>query len=129
MIKYYALTKHNQIKDILFDIIDTPISPELSDKNQKTEDFIGKYEVNDYILYRFLACGDDENRISYLVSKAFNYSLEEANTATNNFFKRFYTAQFKRQALPDGPKVLDISLSPRSDWRMHQTLRGNYGKY
>lgn len=123
MIKYYALTKHNQIKDILFDIIDTPISPELSDKNQKTEDFIGKYEVNDYILYRFLACGDDENRISYLVSKAFNYSLEEANTATNNFFKRFYTAQFKRQALPDGPKVLDISLSPRSDWRMPSDVK------
>lgn len=123
MIKYYALTKHSAIKDILFDIIDTPISPELSDKGQKTEDFIGKYEVNDYILYRFLSCGDDENRIKILVSKAFNYSHDKANEAVSNFFRRFYNAQFKRQALPDGPKVLDISLSPRSDWRMPSDIK------
>lgn len=123
MIKYYALTKYQSIKDILFDIIDTPISPELSDIGQATEDFIGKYEVNDYILYRFLSCGDDEERISYLVSKAFNYSPKKAKESTQNFFKRFFAAQFKRQALPDGPKVLDISLSPRSDWRMPSDIK------
>lgn len=118
MIEYYANTKYSDVANILFDIIDTPISPELSDKGQKTEDSIGKYEINDFILNRFLSCGDDKKRIVFLLTKTFNISYLDANNAVDKFFKRFYTQQFKRQALPDGPKVLDISLAPRSDFRM-----------
>lgn len=118
MIKYYALTKFNNIEKVLLDIIDTPISPELSDQSQKTEDAIGKYEINDFILNRYLSCGDDKNRIEFLLKKAFDLNNIEAKNACDNFFKRFFQQQFKRQALPDGPKVLDISLAPRSDYRM-----------
>ncbi len=123
MVKYYAETKFNNIKDILLDIVDTPISPELSGSDQKTEDNVGKYEVNDYILYRYLSCGDSENRIKFLVKKAFELKEEEANKYVDNFFKRFFTQQFKRQALPDGPKILDVSLSPRADYRMPSDIK------
>jgi len=118
MIKYYALTKYTNLAKVLSDIIDTPISPELSDSSQKTEDTIGKYEINDYILNRYLACGDDKERIRFLLNKAFDMNNIETEDAVNNFFRRFFTQQFKRQATPDGPKVLDISLAPRSDYRM-----------
>ena len=118
MIEYYASTKYKNVSDILLDIVNTPISPELSDKGQKTEDSIGKYEINDFILNRFLSCGDEKKRISFLLVKTFNITYLDANKAVDNFFARFFTQQFKRQALPDGPKVLDISLSPRSDFRM-----------
>ncbi len=118
MIENYAKTKFSDISNVLLDIIDTPISPELSSNDQKTEDFIGKYEVNDFILYRFLSCGDDATRIEMLLSKAFDLNQEAASTAVKNFFNRFFMSQFKRQALPDGPKILDVSLSPRSDFRM-----------
>ncbi len=118
MIREYAIHKYPDLKENLFDIIDTPISPELSDKDQKTEDSIGKYEVNDYILNRYLSCGDSKERIEFLLTKAFNFNNLESKTYVDNFFKRFFTQQFKRQAIPDGPKVLDISLNPRSDYRM-----------
>ncbi len=118
MIAYYAKTKYKDIADVLFDIIDTPISPELSGSDQKTEDAIGKYEINDFILNRYLSCGDNKNRVAFLLTKTFNISYLEANNHVNNFFNRFYKQQFKRQALPDGPKVLDISLAPRSDFRL-----------
>ncbi len=118
MIEYYAKTKYKDISNVLFDIIDTPISPELSGSDQKTEDTIGKYEINDFILNRYLSCGDDKNRIAFLLTKAFNITYLDANNAVDNFFNRFYKQQFKRQALPDGPKVLDISLAPRSDFRL-----------
>lgn len=118
MIENYAKTKFANISNILYDIVDTPISPELASNDQRTEDFIGKYEVNDFILYRFLSCGDDEARIAMLLKKAFKMSDDNANAAVKNFFNRFFKSQFKRQALPDGPKVLDVSLSPRSDFRM-----------
>ncbi|MCR5786928.1 MAG: NAD(+) synthase, partial [Acholeplasmatales bacterium] len=116
--KYYGVYKYKELADILNDIIDTPISPELSNKGQSTEASIGKYEINDYILNRFLSCGDDKERIKFLLKKTFNLTEEDIEKNVSNFFRRFFTQQFKRQALPDGPKVLDISLSPRSDFRM-----------
>lgn len=118
MIREYALNKYPLLKEILFDIIDTPISPELSDKGQSTEDSIGKYEVNDFILNRYLSCGDSKERIVFLLMKAFNFNKLESTNYVDNFFKRFFSQQFKRQATPDGPKVLDISLNPRADYRM-----------
>lgn len=123
MIENYAKFKYPELYDCLMDIVHTPISPELAGSDQKTEDAIGKYEINDYILYRFLSCGDSEERIVYLVKEAFGFDLEMANNYVRNFFRRFYSQQFKRQALPDGPKILDISLAPRSDFRMPSDVK------
>lgn len=118
MVKMHASHDFKNIHDTLIDICNTPISPELTDENQHTEDSVGKYEINDFILYRYLTCGDDRERIIYLLGLAFDLSNEEAVNYTNKFFHRFINQQFKRQALPDGPKVLDISLNPRGDYRM-----------
>ena len=104
-------------KACLLDILKTPITPELK-KEQSTEAVIGKYEINDFILYRFLVCGDTEDRIRFLLGKAFALDTDTIQHYTTQFFKRFYSQQFKRQASPDSPKILDISLSPRSDFRM-----------
>lgn len=115
----YEQNVNELLKDTLSDILDTPISPELSGKDQKTEDIIGKYEIHDFIMYRFLIAGDSEERIDYLMNYAFpELSAEERKNYLKTFFKRFFSQQFKRSVLPDGPKVLSISLSPRSDWRM-----------
>ena len=118
MVQMHASNDFMQIKDTLLDIVNTPISPELTDENQHTEDSVGKYEINDFILYRYLSCGDCRERIVYLLKLAFDITEEEAMSYTNKFFFRFIHQQFKRQALPDGPKILDISLNPRGDYRM-----------
>ena len=123
MIKYYALTKFKDLSTVLEDIIATPISPELLDTEQKTEDSIGKYEINDFILYRYLNCGDDELRMIYLLKLVFKLKEEEATKYVKNFFFRFFTQQFKRQATPDGPKILNVSLAPRGDYRMPSDIK------
>ena len=104
----------------LGDILDTPISPELINTEQHTEEIIGKYEVHDFILYHMLNNGDTEDRIYALMKEAFKGEFEEEKLLEylQIFFRRFYSQQFKRSAMPDGPKVLDVSLSPRTDWRM-----------
>jgi len=123
MIKAYADFEFDgEIRACLYDILDTPISPELT-SNQDTEDIIGKYEINDYILYRFLNCGDKDTRIKFLLHKAFELSNDEVNKYVDNFFKRFYSQQFKRTASPDSPKVFESALSPRSDFRMPSDIK------
>ncbi len=118
MIKSYAMYRFEEaVQETLFSIIDTPITPELA-SNQKTEDTIGKYEINDFIIHRVLRHGDDMERICWLLPNVFDLTQEEANSYGTHFFKRFYSQQFKRQALPDGPKILDISVSPRGDLRL-----------
>ncbi len=118
MVKKYAQTKFNEhLVEVVDEVLNTPISPELL-LNQVTEDEIGKYEINDFILHRFLRFGDDEKRIAWLIQKTFSIDKEEADHYVKQFFLRFYSQQFKRQAAPDAPKILDISLSPRSDFRM-----------
>ncbi len=114
----YQFSENNLLKNTLYDILDTPISPELTCSKQKTEEIIGKYEVNDFIIYRMLNCGDDESRIAYLLKRAFNLRDQEINKYLDTFYNRFFSQQFKRSVMPDGPKVIQISLSPRSDWRM-----------
>jgi NAD+ synthase (glutamine-hydrolysing) len=110
-------------QECVHDILKTPISPELK-RSQKTEESLGKYEINDYILYRFLMCGDTEERINFLLQKAFSgYDALTLKNYASNFFKRFFSQQFKRQASPDSPKVLDFSLSPRSDFRMPSDVK------
>ncbi len=118
MVRKYAQIKFEDgLEGVVKDVIDTPISPELI-KDQVTEDELGKYDVNDFIMHRFLRYGDSESRIQWLIALAFNLSNKQSKTYVDNFFRRFYTQQFKRQASPDAPKILDISLSPRSDFRM-----------
>jgi NAD+ synthase (glutamine-hydrolysing) len=123
MIKAYADYVFDQdIKSCLYDILDTPITPELT-SNQDTESLIGKYEINDFILYRFLNCGDGKDRIKYLLTNVFDLSKKEINDYVENFFKRFYSQQFKRTASPDAPKVFDYGLSPRSDYRIPSDVK------
>ena len=122
MIINYANNKFNkQVKETLLSIVDTPITPELT-SNQKTEDTIGKYMVNDFIINRVLRFGDEAKRINWLLKIVFNFNDIESQRYTNAFFKRFYSQQFKRQALPDSPKILDISISPRGDLRLSSDI-------
>lgn len=114
------------ISEILLDILDTPVSPELlpKDKNgqisQKTEDIVGPYELHDFFLYYLIRQGASPEKLLYLAKHAFkdSYSEETIIKWLDKFIKRFFTQQFKRSALPDGPKVGTVSLSPRGDWRM-----------
>ncbi|MEA4825627.1 MAG: NAD(+) synthase, partial [Clostridium sp.] len=115
-----------EVSDILVDILDTPVSPELlpKDKNgeisQKTEDIVGPYELHDFFLYYFIRQSATPEKILFLSKEAFK-DIYDNNTIEKwfeKFIKRFFTQQFKRSALPDGPKVGTISLSPRGDWRM-----------
>jgi len=115
-----------EVSDILLDVLDTPVSPELLPKDksgkitQKTEDIVGPYELHDFFLYYFLRQGATPKKILFLAKEAFkdNYSQEEIIKWLDKFIKRFFTQQFKRSALPDGPKVGTISVSPRGDLRM-----------
>ena len=114
MVKSYADYEFKNCKDTLYDIIDTPISPELK-KDQKTEDSVGKYEINDFILYNYLENGYTVDKISYLLEKAFDI---DSSSYIKNFFNRFYSQQFKREASPDGVRVFDMALDPRSGFVM-----------
>lgn len=114
-------------RNTLLDIIDTPISPELIPAEedgtikQKTEDLVGPYELHDFFLYYFLRFGFRPSKIYLLARKAFDAADYEDDTIKHwikLFFHRFFTQQFKRSCLPDGPKVGSVSLSPRGDWRM-----------
>ena len=110
MTKAYATVVYQDLYDVLVDVIETPISPELK-KGQVTEDNVGKYEINDFILYRFLYAGDFKETTIWLLEKAFNLDNNTAAEYVKNFYFRFFTQQFKRSAMPDGPKVFNVSLS------------------
>lgn len=113
-------------KTTLLDIANTPISPELvpADENgeikQKTEDLMGPYELHDFFMYHFLRFGFRPGKIFHLATLAFKdkYAHETLKKWLYTFFQRFFNQQFKRSCLPDGPKVGNITLSPRGDWRM-----------
>ncbi len=112
--------------EVLLDIIDTPISPELipadeqGNIKQKTEDLVGPYELHDFFLYYFLRFGFRPAKIFVMACKAFEGSYDEdvIRKWLQTFCRRFFTQQFKRSCMPDGPKVGSVSLSPRGDWRM-----------
>lgn len=113
-------------KETLIDIINTPISPELIPANengtikQKTEDIVGPYELHDFYLYYFIRFGFRPSKIYYLAQLTFKdvYTDDVIRKWLHTFMHRFFTQQFKRSCLPDGPKVGSVSLSPRGDWRM-----------
>ena len=123
----FAASQHfDGAQDVLSDIIDTPISPELlpaaSDGTilQVTEDVVGPYELHDFFLYNVMRWGFSPEKVLFLASKAFEGKYDAATVSKwlRVFYKRFFSQQFKRSCLPDGPKVGSVSLSPRGDWRM-----------
>ncbi len=127
LVRYVAEKESNsKVCDILLDILDTPVSPELlpTDEKgeiaQKTEDIVGPYELHDFFLYHFMKHGASKERIYFLANIAFKdlYSGEEISKWLNIFIKRFFAQQFKRSCIPDGPKVGSIGLSPRGDLKM-----------
>lgn len=109
-------------KELIDKILTTPVSPELK-KNQKTEDFLGTYEINDYLIYRHLYAGDSEEKLIFMIKHVFSLTVIEAKQYVKRFLKRFYNSQFKRQVMPDGPKVISLGLSARSDYKMGSDVR------
>lgn len=131
LIKYIAKNSDEELKAILNDIINTPVSPELlPTKNgkiaQRTEDILGPYELTDFFLYYFVKYSFSPSKIFRISCSAFKniYSSEEIKERLRNFLKRFFKSQFKRTCSPDGPKVIDMSLAAKTDFRMVSDLNG-----
>lgn len=126
VVKYYAETcEEKELKEVLLDILDTPVSPELlppkdGEIAQKTEDLVGPYELHDFYLYYMLRYGYEPSKIYRLAKYAFEgvYDDETVLKWLKKFYWRFFSQQFKRSCVPDGPRVSGMSLSPRGDWRM-----------
>ncbi len=126
LVKYYADTcQEEELKAILLDVLDTPVSPELlppvdGEIAQKTEDLVGPYELHDFFLYYMLRFGYEPAKIYRIAVDSFEgqYEKEIILKWLKTFCRRFFTQQFKRSCLPDGPKVGSVSVSPRGDLRM-----------
>ena len=126
LVQYYADTHADEsLKAVLLDILDTPVSPELippkeGEITQKTEDLVGPYELHDFFLYQMIRFGYAPSKIYRMACIAFEdeYTSETILKWMKNFYHRFFTQQFKRSCVPDGPKVGSVALSPRGDWRM-----------
>ena len=127
MVRYAAENIFGErLREILLDVIDTPVSPELLPTDdegniaQITGDKVGPYELHDFFMYYYLRYGFTREKIAYMAGMAFDgvYSDEVIEHWLNVFMRRFFTQQFKRSCLPDGPKVVGVSLSPRGDLRM-----------
>ena len=126
LVQYYADTAEDEeLKTVLYDVLDTPVSPELlppkdGEIAQKTEDLVGPYELHDFYLYYMLRFGYEPAKIYRLAKLAFagEYDEETIQKWLRTFCWRFFSQQFKRSCLPDGPKVGTVALSPRGDWRM-----------
>ncbi len=127
LVGYYADTcGDEELKDVLYDVLDTPVSPELLPPEddgtiaQRTEDLVGPYELHDFFLYHLVRQGQDRDKIYRLARIAFSDTYDGATIDKwlTIFYKRFFTSQYKRSCVPDGPKVGTVALSPRGDWRM-----------
>ncbi len=126
LIAYYAENCNEKIQTVLQDIIDTPVSPELLPPSktgeiaQKTEDILGPYELHDFFLFHFVKYGASADKLFFMAQRAFAgvYGEDDIRKTLNMFVKRFFTQQFKRNAVPDGVQANDISLSPRGAWQM-----------
>ncbi len=126
LVRWISNSLSSQASTILLDILDTPVSPELlppdekGNINQKTEEIVGPYELHDFFLYYVVRYGFSPSKILFLAEHAFHGEYERTVLLKwlKNFYHRFFTQQFKRSCMPDGPKVGTISLSPRGDWRM-----------
>ena len=126
LVHYFADTcEDSSLKEVLYDVLDTPVSPELlppkdGEIAQKTEDLVGPYELHDFFLYYFLRMGYEPGKIYRIAKLSFagEYDDETIYKWIRTFCWRFFSQQFKRSCLPDGPKVGTVALSPRGDWRM-----------
>ena len=127
LVRYYADTVGDQeLSAVLYDVLDTPVSPELLPPDadgkiaQKTEDLVGPYELHDFFLYYVLRFGYPPKKIFRMATLAFAGKYEEGiiKKWIRTFYWRFFTQQFKRSCLPDGPKVGSVAVSPRGDLRM-----------
>lgn len=125
LVSWFATEFGGPVSGILHDIVDTPISPELvpsggDEIGQKTEDLVGPYELHDFYLYHLLRNSFTPSKIYWLACQAFEgvYDSETILKWLKNFYRRFFSQQFKRSCMPDGPKVGSVCLSPRGDWRM-----------
>ena len=126
LVRFYADTCGNELLTAtLYDVLDTPVSPELlppedGQISQKTEDLVGPYELHDFFLYNMLRCGFAPAKVYRLAKIAFADTYEDAFILKwlKTFYRRFFTQQFKRSCLPDGPKVGSVAVSPRGDLRM-----------
>lgn len=126
LVHYYADTCEDQeLKEVLYDVLDTPVSPELlppkdGEIAQKTEDLVGPYELHDFFLYYLLRFSYEPSKIYRIARYAFEGEYDDATIYKwlYTFCRRFFIQQFKRSCLPDGPKVGTVALSPRGDWRM-----------
>ena len=132
LVQYYADTCDDKaLADVLLDVLDTPVSPELLPPvdgtiSQRTEDLVGPYELHDFFLYYMLRCGYSPAKV-YRVAKLAFQGLYEDGTILKwlkTFYRRFFAQQFKRSCLPDGPKVGSVALSPRGDLRMPSDASG-----
>ncbi len=126
LVSWHASQSDEKVRNLLQDIIDTPISPELIPANpdgtieQKTEDLVGPYDLHDFFLFHTLRNGFSPSKIFLLATRAFEgrFDKETILKWLRTFYRRFFSQQFKRSAMPDGPKVGSVCLSPRGDWRM-----------
>lgn len=126
LVRFYADTCENrELSEVLIDVLDTPVSPELLPPvdgviSQKTEELVGPYELHDFFLYYMLRCGFEPEKILRIARTAFEgqYTEEEILKWMKLFYRRFFAQQFKRSCLPDGPKVGSVAVSPRGDLRM-----------
>ena len=126
LVRWTAERSSKTVRDILIDITETPVSPELLPAGkdgkilQVTEDLVGPYELHDFFLYNFFRFGYAPEKLQFLAGKAFAGSYDSAAISKwlHTFIRRFFSQQFKRSCLPDGPKVGSVTLSPRGDWRM-----------
>lgn len=128
IVRYYADTcTSDKLRDVLYDILDTPVSPELlptdetgSEITQKTEDLVGPYELHDFFLYYAIRWGFKPKKVYRIARLAFEGAYDDATILKwlRTFYRRFFSQQFKRSCLPDGAKIGSVTLSPRGDWRM-----------
>ena len=125
LVRYEAQRIGAAMQEVLQDILDTPVSPELlppqdGEIAQKTEDLVGPYELHDFFLYYCIRWGLEPAKTEYLAQRAFagQYDSKTIHHWLKTFYRRFFTQQFKRSCLPDGPKIGSVALSPRGDWRM-----------
>ena len=131
LVGYYANNMANKLlKEILLDIVDTPISPELLKGTQNTEDIIGPYELNDFILYHVLKHGFTKEKINRIMNQTFNdrYDNKFIENTINNFYKRFISQQFKRSCMPDGINAIGLSMSPRCGYYFPSDTYNNFTK-
>jgi NAD+ synthase (glutamine-hydrolysing) len=135
LVNYFADKASDDLAKVLYDVLDTPVSPELLPPengtiSQKTEDLVGPYELHDFFLYYLMRYGFMPHKIMRLAENSFNgiYDRETILKWMKTFYRRFFAQQFKRNCLPDGPKVGTVALSPRGDWRMPSDASWNLFK-